>query len=129
MQIIRCLPLILSTGLTSLWLISCATQVVGGAALDKSNSATIVAPSKVRTWLDPTETWAPTILTLDGVGVGSGTSKVVVTPGHHTLTSYCGTDSRNPQQLEVDAVAGATYELMFLVPGQGRSCTVSLREK
>jgi hypothetical protein len=102
---------------------------MGDAALDKSGSATIVAPSKVRTWLDPTETWSPTILSVDGVSVGSGTSKVLVKPGRHTLTSYCGTDSHNPQELEVDAVAGATYELMYRVPGQGRSCTVFLQRQ
>ena len=120
---------ILATGLMVVWIGGCATQVVGDAASDKSKSATIEAPSKVRTWLDPTETWSPTILSVDGASVGSGTSKVVVTPGHHTLTSYCGTESRNPQQLEVDAAAGATYELMFRVPGEGRSCTVFLRQK
>ena len=99
-----------------LLLAGCATEVVRTGSGTKTDTAVVIAPSRLRTWLDPTETWSPTILSVDGVKTKAATARVEVAPGHHTLTSYCGTDSSSPQQLEFEAVAGATYELMFREP-------------
>ena len=67
----------------------CATEVVGTNTGAKTATAVVIAPSRLRTWLDPTEKWSPTILSVDGVATKAVTSRVEVAPGHHTLTSYC----------------------------------------
>jgi hypothetical protein len=107
---------------------SCATESVGTSEVS-AGMAHVVAPSRVRTWLDPATTWSPTIDSLDGVKIKAATSRVQVTPGHHTLGTSCGSHSR-PQNLEFDAVAGATYELgMTLAGGALNACSVSIRRR
>jgi hypothetical protein len=107
---------------------SCATESVGTSGVS-AGMARVVAPSRIRTWLDPATTWSPTIDSLDGVKMKAATSRVQVTPGHHTLGTSCGTHPK-PQNLEFDAVAGATYELgMALAGGALDACTVSISRR
>ena len=107
---------------------NCATESVGTSE-NSAGMARVVAPSRIRTWLDPATTWSPTIDSLDGVKIKSATSGVQVTPGHHTLGTSCGSHP-TPQNLEFDAVAGATYELeMTLAGGALDACSVSNRRQ
>jgi len=94
---------------------NCATESVG-TSVASSGMAFVVAPSRIRTWLDPATTWSPTIESLDRVKVKAARSRVQVTPGHHTLGTSCGSNSK-PQSIEFEAVAGATYELWMTIAG------------
>ena len=108
----------------------CATEAVGGAASNaESQSATISASSRFWRSIPDAMTAAASIDSVDGQKTKSSTSKVSVSPGHHTLSVTCRWGFvHNTQNLEVDARAGAHYDLGVVLGGGSSSCGVALEQ-
>jgi hypothetical protein len=112
---------------------ACATQAINSSsASTPSAQAIISADSKVWSFsLLPGSFIAVTLNSVDGQKVGSGTSKVSVDPGAHKISVTChAVGAENTQELIVDAVAGARYQLSALVGGNASvPCTSIVEQK
>jgi hypothetical protein len=117
--------------LPAILLPACATQNIdSSSASTPSTKATISADSKA--WSSsflPGSFIAVTINSADGQPVSSGTSKVSVDPGIHKISVTChAMGAENTQELSVEAVAGAHYQLSALVGGNGPARCTSIIE-
>jgi hypothetical protein len=112
---------------------ACATQNVNSSSSSTpSTQATISADSKVWAFsLLPGSFIAVTIDGVDGQKVGSGTSKVSVDPGAHKVSVTChAVGAENTEEISVNAVAGAHYQLSALVGGnRSVPCTSIVEQK
>jgi hypothetical protein len=112
---------------------ACATQNINSSgASTPSAQATISADSKVWSFsFLPGGFIAVTINNVDGQKVGAGTSKVSVDPGTHQISVTChAVGAENTQELNVDALAGAHYQLSALVGGNTSvPCTSIVEQK
>ena len=111
---------------------ACATQNIDSSSGSMpSANATISADSKVWSFsLLPGSFIAVTIDGVDGQKVGSGTSKVSVDPGIHKISVTChAVGAENTEELSVDAVAGAHYQLSALVGGNRSVPCTSIMER
>jgi hypothetical protein len=112
---------------------ACATQAINSSSPSTlSAQATISADSKVWAFsLLPGSFIAVTINSVDGQMVSSGTSKVSVDPGAHKISVTChAIGAENTQELDVDALAGAHYQLSALVGGNRPvPCTSIVEQK
>ena len=108
----------------------CATESLGAApAGPVRDAATISASSRFWTKIPDAMTAVASINSVDGQKTKANTSKVLVSPGHHTLSVTCRWGFvNNTQNLEVDAKAGAHYELDTVFSGGSGSCGMALRE-
>jgi len=112
---------------------ACATQNINSSsASTPSAQATISADSKAWSFsLLPGSFIAVTINNVDGEKVGAGTSKVSIDPGNHKISVTChAVGAENTQELSVDTLAGAHYQLSALVGGNTSvPCTSILEQK
>jgi hypothetical protein len=95
---------------------------------ESSKVATISANSKLN-FLPSLAVW---IEDVDGVEVSVSTSRVTVAPGHHTLTVSCNsleTAAAHRQKLEIDAEAGAKYQLCIKIDETAYPCTAVVEGK
>ena len=108
---------------------ACATQsIVTPETTDSSKVATISASSKFN-FLPSMAVW---IEDVDGVKVSASTSRVTVAPGHHTLTVSCNsleTAAAHRHKLEIDAEAGAKYQLYIKIDQTAYPCTAAVEKK
>ena len=121
------LPVVAATMLPA-----CAAQNIDSSSGSMpSANATISADSKVWSFsLLPGSFIAVTIDSVDGQKVGSGTSKVSVDPGIHKISVTChAVGAENTEELSVDAVAGAHYQLSALVGGNRSVPCTSIMER
>lgn len=111
---------------------ACATQTINSSsASTPSAQATISADSKMWSFsLLRGSFIAVTINSVDGQKVDSGTSKVSVDPGTHKISVTChAVGAENTEELSVDAVAGAHYQLSALVGGNRSVPCTSIMER
>jgi hypothetical protein len=111
----------------------CATQSINSSsASGPSAQATISAESKVWAFsFLPGSFIAVTINSVDGQKVGSGNSKVSVDPGAHKVSVTChAVGAENTEEISVNAVSGAHYQLSALVGGnRSLPCTSIVEQK
>ena len=126
-RIERLLPVVAASILPA-----CATQNIDSSSGSTPGaSATISADSKVWSFsLLPGSFIAVTIDSVDGQKVGSGTSNVSVEPGMHKVSVTChAVGAENTEELSVDAVPGAHYQLSALVGGNRSVPCTSIVER
>jgi hypothetical protein len=122
----------LSPVLAAIVLPACATQNINSSsASPPSTQATISADSKVWAFsFLPGSFIAVTINSVDGQKVNSGTSKVSVDPGAHKISVTChAVGAENTEEINVNALAGAHYQLSALVGGNGSAPCSSIVEQ
>jgi hypothetical protein len=101
-------------------LTACATQNINqSSGSTPETQATIFAQSKAWSYaLVPGNFIGVTIESVDGLKIKSGTYKVSVDPGIHKVSVTCRAMGLfNTQELDVDAAAGARYEVVAAVGG------------
>jgi hypothetical protein len=109
---------------------ACATQNINSGSA--GTQAIISADSKVWAFsFLPGSFIAVTINSVDGLKVGSGTSKVSVDPGAHKISVTChAVGAENTEEITVNVFAGAHYQLSALVGGNTAvPCTSIVQRK
>lgn len=102
---------------------ACATQNIDADSGSFSGAqATISGDSKTGAFIPvPGNFIGVTMKSVDGRKVGSGTYKVSIDPGRHSIAVTCrALGAENSQELNVNAVAGAHYHLAAIVGEIGR---------
>jgi hypothetical protein len=112
---------------------ACATENINSSSASTlSTQATISADSKMWAFsFLPGSFIAVTINSVDGLKVGSGTSKVSVDPGAHKISVTChAVGAENTEEITVNVFAGAHYQLSALVGGNTSvPCTSIVQRK
>lgn len=121
------------TIVAAILLSACATQNIDtGAGSTAAAQATIAADSKAWSFIPvPGNFIGVTIDSIDGNQLGSGTSKISVSPGGHEIRVTCRVNgAENSQELSVGAVAGTNYHLAAVVGGNRPvPCTSIVEQK
>jgi len=108
----------------------CATESLGTApAGSNGDAATIYASSRLWTRVPDAMTAAASINSVDGQKTKANTTKVLVPPGHHTVSAMCRYGvSYHTQDLELDAKPGARYALTAVLKGVSSTCGLAIEE-
>jgi hypothetical protein len=126
---LKCLLPVVAAGILS----ACATENINSSgASTLSTQATISADSKMWAFsFLPGSFIAVTINSVDGLKVGSGTSKVSVDPGAHKISVTCyAVGAENTEEITVNVFAGVRYQLSALVGGDTSvPCTSIVRRR
>ena len=108
----------------------CATETLGATDPGASGDAATITAS-ARIWGKIPDAMSPvvSIESVDGQATRASTSKVLVAPGHHTLTVTCRYGSlRKTRDMALDAAAGGHYEVGVVIDGGAGSCQAAIRE-
>ena len=111
-------------------LLGCATETLGTVtAREAGDAATIAASSRIWRRIPDAMSPAVSIDSVDGQSAKASTSKVLVAPGHHTLSVTCRFGfTNNTRKLELDAEAGAYYEVGVAFGEGTSSCEAAIQQ-
>ena len=108
----------------------CATETLGVTDPGASGDAATITAS-ARLWGKIPDAMSPVVSidSVDGQATRASTSRVLVAPGHHTLTVTCRYGTlRKTRNMDLDAAAGGHYEVGVVVDGGAGSCQAAIRE-
>lgn len=111
-------------------LLGCATESLGTVTAGVAGGAATISASS-RIWRKIPDAMSPVVSidSVDGQSTKASTSKVLVAPGHHTLSVTCRYGFlNNTRKLELDAKAGGYYEVEVMFGGGTGSCEAAIQE-
>jgi len=124
-------PAIFGIGVAAVAVLSaCATETLGMRAPGATGDPATIAAS-ARLWGKIPDAMSPVVYidSVDGQATKSSTSKVLVAPGHHTLSVTCRYGTlRKSNSMALDAEAGGYYEISVAPEGGAGSCEAVIRE-
>ena len=111
-------------------LCACATETLGTRTPGETGDPATIAAS-ARLWGKIPDAMSPVVFidSVDGQGTKSSTSRVLVAPGHHTLSVTCRYGTlRKSNSMALDAEPGGYYEISVAPEGGAGSCEAVIRE-